>query len=254
MLTLTNILIVAGIAVLLLAVLNRRALKRVFSAASAQAGKVGRAAQEADPLAMYQEAVDDGIENIQRAKKGLEKSKALVRSVQRQVEQGQKDKARLEHRIQTVLDNGDPNNTANDYALELAQVEEDLATNQEQLQSHTESYNNFCEQVQHNQKKVAEARRKARSLGLKLEQSQHAKEMSDFASSFSPTGFDADGTMARAEQLINQKIDQNNAAGDVAKDLSRQGLAQAKDDELERQSAAASILDRFRKPEQTDAS
>ena len=73
--------------------------------------------------------------------------------------------------------------------------------------------------------------------------------MADFASTFSPTGFDSDGTLARAEQLLNQKIDNNRAAGDVANDLSRQGLAEAKDAEIERNAAAASILDRFKEPE-----
>ncbi len=253
MLTLTNILVVGGIALVLLAVLNRRALGRLFSAASAQVGKVGRAAQEADPLAMYQEAVDDGVENIQRAKKGLEQSKGLVRSVERQVEQGRKEKARLEHRIQTVLDQGDPNGTVNDYALQLAEIEQNLAANEAQLKTHTESYNNFCAQVEMGQKKVADARRKAATLGMQLQQSQREKEMADFASTFSPTGFDADGTLARAEALINQRIDSNRAAGDVANDLSRQGLAEAADDKLEREAAAASILERFKKPQTEDA-
>jgi phage shock protein A len=247
MLTLTNILIVGGVALLILAVLNRRAFTRLFSAASAQVGKVGRAAQEADPLAMYQEAVDDGVENIQRAKRGLEQSKSLVRSVERQVDQGRKEKARLEHRIQTVLDQGDPNGTVNDYALQLAEVEQNLATNEAQLKTHTESYNNFCSQVELGQKKVADARRKAATLGMQLQQSQREKEMADFASTFSPTGFDSDGTLARAEALINQKIDTNRAAGDVANDLSRQGLAEAADEKLERDAAAASILERFKK-------
>ncbi len=81
MLTFTNILIVIGIGLVILAVLNRRSFKRLFSAAAAQAGKVGRAAQEAEPWAMYQGAGGDGVENNQRAKKGLEQSKALARSV-----------------------------------------------------------------------------------------------------------------------------------------------------------------------------
>lgn len=255
MLTFTNILIVIGIGLVILAVLNRRSFKRLFSAASAQAGKVGRAAQEADPLAMYQEAVDDGVENIQRAKKGLEQSKALVRSVERQVNEGKKNQTRLTNRIQAAMDAGDPNDTCTEYALQLAEVEAGLATNTAQLKQHSESYNNFCKQVEMGQKKVAEARRKSQQLGIQLEQSKREKEMAQFAGEFSPGGFDEDGSLARAEQLINQKIDGNRAAGDVANDLSRQGLAEAADDELERQAAAADVLARFKKPAaETDAS
>jgi len=74
-----------------LAVVNRQALAKIFGAGRAQAGKLGRIVEEADPLAMLNQAVDDGVTSIQNAKKGLENYRTLILSVQRQVENGEKE-------------------------------------------------------------------------------------------------------------------------------------------------------------------
>ena len=129
----------------------------------------------------------------------------------------------------------------------LADVERHLAANREQLAKHMEIYENFARQVELGQAKVAEARLKAARLGLALEQSKREKEMAKFANDFSfdPRGFN-DG-LARAEELINRKIDANRAVGEVAADMSKQTLLDADADETERQAAAAEILERFKR-------
>lgn len=73
--------------------------------------------------------------------------------------------------------------------------------------------------------------------------------MAEFAQSFSPSSF-TDNGLADAKEKVLQQIDRNRASGDVARDLSRQGLAEAADDELERDAAADAILARFKQPEQ----
>ena len=175
----------------------------------------------------------------------MENYRALILSVQRQVESGEKERARLESRIQAALGSGDPNQTAEESAMVLADVERHLAANREQLSRHMEIYENFAHQVELGQAKVAEARLKAARLGLELEQSRREKEMAKFASDFSfdPQGFHSD--LARAEELINRKIDANRAVGEVAADMSKQTLINADADEAERKAAAAEILSRF---------
>jgi phage shock protein A len=243
-----TILIVVVVAAVVLAIVNREALMRILGAGRAQAGKLGRWAEQADPLALLQQAVDDGVANIQQAKKGLEDCRALVLSVQRQVDSGEKDKARLESRIQGVLAQGDPNHTAKEYALQLAEVERQLEQNKGQLAKHQETYGNFAKQVEIAQKRVLEARRKADELGIALELSQREKEMAQFASSFSFNPDGLKGGLSHAEELVQQQIDKNRAAGDVAVDLSRSKLAEAADDEAERDAEAAKILQRFQNP------
>jgi phage shock protein A len=233
--------------IVLLIWINRYALAGLLGSGVSEAGKAVRQTGEADPLALLNQSVEDGVTSIQNAKKGLESYRTLILSVQRQVESGEKEKARLEARIQEALSSGDQNHNAGESALVLADVERHLAANREQLQRHKEIHENFARQVELGQAKVAEARLKATRLGLELEQSKREKEMAKFANEFCFDPLGLDTGLARAEELINRKIDANRAVGEVAADLSRQFRAEAIDDEADREAAAAEILERFRK-------
>ena len=151
-------------------------------------------------MALLNQAVDDGVASIQNAKKGLENYRTLILSVQRQVENGEKEKARLEARIREALDAGDPKHTAHEFAMMLADVEQNIVANREQLQRHKETYENFAKQVEVGQSHVLAARQKAELLGLELEQSKREKEMARFAQefSFNPHGLDTDLSRARS--------------------------------------------------------
>ncbi len=241
----TTIVVALIVLVVALTIINFGAMVKIFGAGRAQVGKLGRLAEEADPLALLNQAVEDGVNSIQTSKKGLENYRALILSVQRQVESGEKERARLESRIRAALVSGNPSETAQEAALVLADVERHLAANREQLARHMEIYENFARQVELGQAKVAEARLKAARLGLELEQSKREKEMAKFASDFSfePGGFNSD--LARAEELINRKIDANRAVGEVAADLSKQTLLDPDAEDVERRAAAAEILNRI---------
>jgi phage shock protein A len=240
----TTILITLLLLAILLAVVNIPAFIRMF--APAESDKHGRL-EDADPLVFLNQAVDDGVASIQNAKKGLENYRELISSVQRQVESGDREKARLEARIQEAIDAGDPNRTAQEYAMMLADVEQNLAANREQLQRHKETYENFARQVEIGQKRVLEAREKARLLGLELEHSKREKEMARFARGFSFDPNELHSDLARAEELIYQKIDANRAVGQVAEDLARPLPAESLDEDKVRNAAASKILERFTK-------
>ena len=57
--------------------------------------------------------------------------------------------------------------------------------------------------------------------------------------------------LARAEELIYQKIDANRAVGEVAADMSKIIPAEVVDEDLERKAAAEKILERFKQPPTT---
>lgn len=241
-----TLLFALAVLAVVLAIINFPAIARFLGIGRARAVRPGRGIEGADPLALLNQAVEDGVTSIQNAKKGLEHYGGLISSVQRQVESGEKEKVRLEGRIQEILRSGDPARTASEFALVLADVEQNLRTNREQLRKHKEIAENLARQVELGQAKVAAARLKAARLGLELEQSEREKQMASFASAFSfnPEGLDTD--LARAEELINQKIDENRAAGHVTADIAKQAFAGA-EEELERRVAAAEILERLRK-------
>ena len=142
------------------------------AASSARGSRSGRQARphrpnEADPLALLNQAVDDGVTSIQNAKKGLENYRALILSVQRQVESGEKEKARLEARIQEAArrrrSESDRRRIRHDAGRRRA---EHLTANREQLPRHKETYENFAKQVEIGQSQVLAARQKATRLGL----------------------------------------------------------------------------------------
>ena len=245
--SLMAVLVVGGVVVLALAVINRQALLRVIGAGRAQVGEFGRALEEADPLALLNQAIDDGVTKIEQAQRGLEKAKYLCRAVKRQVESGEKDEARLTNRIKVAVEQGDPNNTTKDYALQLADIRTQLTSNKEQLKAHEEAYENWAAQVELGKRKVRETREKARTLGVKLEMSEHQSQLAEFADNFNFDPNAMNQGLARAEELVQAKIDKNLAKSDVALDMSKQALAEAADDELERQAQADAILAEFKK-------
>ena len=239
---------VAAVGLIFMVIFNRQSWSRLLGAVRAQTGKVGRVAETADPLALLQQAVDDGITEIGKAKSGLELAKSNVNSLQRQVDRDLAEQAKLNSRIKAVLDGGDPNNTARDYAMQLSTVEKNWVINQKQLENARRMYEGFAAQVNMGQEKVVAARQRASQLQVQLTISERASEMAKFAENFTFDPNKVNEGVARAEELIQRKIDQNQAKADVALEFGVSAAGQLKDDELERNAEADEILARFNKP------
>jgi phage shock protein A len=242
---------VVAVGLIFMVIFNRQALSRMLGAARAQAGKMGRAAELVDPLAMLQQAVDDGIAEIGKAKSGLELAKSNVNSLQRQVDRDLSEQAKLNNRIKAVLDGGDPNNTARDYAVQLSTVEKNLVINQKQLENARRMYEGFAAQVNMGQEKVVAARQRASQLQVQLTISERASEMAKFAENFTFDPNKVNEGVARAEELIQRQIDQNQAKVDVALEFGVSAAGQLKDDELERNAEVDNILARFKPTSET---
>lgn len=240
-----DVLVFGGFLLVAALVVNRRAVGRVYKAAQAQLGEVGRAASNADPVAAYREAIDNAVDTLARDREVAFKSAGNLQSLQRQVTNGRTEVTRLENRIKSKLAD-DPNNPAvKQYALQLAEVENNLKVNEEQLNRQKEIHDNYLKQVERNERYIKETRRKAESLGLRLEQSEREKQMQAFSLDNRNGGFKI-SDLSAAEQKILERIDANVGASEVARDLSREGLAEIEDEERERAAQADSILERFR--------
>lgn len=238
----TTVLLTVGVVVLILAVLNRKALGNVFNALRAQVGKAGRAAANADPLANYQQAIDDAVESVKKAKQGMQRGVALISSVERQVTSGTAEVNRLTIRVQKAVNDGDENRSR-EYAAALADAERNLKANEEQLKAHRGQYDDFVTQVKVQQEKIARYQREAQALGVQLQLSEANKEFAEFSRSFNVNTTSFDGLSAQREAVL-RKIDENNAAGKVDKDVGGVG---ADDDVFERQADADEVLKRFKK-------
>ena len=128
--------------------------------------------------------IEKGLEDIAKAKADLEAEKELVINSQRRVDQNAAEETRLANRIKAALGNGDPQGTAKEFALSLAHVREQLASNAAQLATHKANYEAFAKSVEAGQRRVLEAKRKAKDLGLELKVSEREAKLAGLAEEF----------------------------------------------------------------------
>ena len=230
---------------------NPQAVKNLFGAGRAQVGKVGRAALDADPLAMAQQEANDAAAKIKPLIDAQKKAEATLDMLHTQVNDDLKEKTRLESRIQTALGKGDTSN-AQRHALSLAEVEKRLVTNQGQMQTQEASVTSIAQMVDTTARRLKEIEQRIRDKGQALEQSQAIK---DAEAAFSGlTGGDIFGGINTAMSKLDQKIAENRASAKVDQQRCADTLADIEEEKADRAAEADAILARFKQPEQTPAS
>ena len=165
-------------------------------------------------------------------------------SLQNQIDSDLKEQQRLSNRIAAVLQSGDPNHTAENYALQLERVEQNLEANKAQIDVAQTSYDDNLKLVQQYENEVVNARKDAEALGFQLQSSQAEKELRQMS-----VGLQDKlnlGELATARRRVQEKIDANRGASKAAADLGRQGSAEHADEELERKARASAVLERFK--------
>ena len=176
--------VVVAVMACVLTVAAAMKLKSLGFSGKAEPGKAGRGAAHADPQAQLDQLLDKSLDEIAKAKTDLEAEKELVISCQRRVDQNTAEETRLTNRIKTALSSGDPQGTSKEYALSLAHVREQLASNTEQLAKHKANYEAFAKKVEIGQRQVLEAKQKAKELGVELKESEREAHLSRFAENF----------------------------------------------------------------------
>ena len=239
--------IVTGIVVVLGIILmfNLRAFKTLFGVGKAQAGKLARAAEGLDPVAMYKEKIEEATDNLRTAKESLVRVKGLIASVERQVNDGKSEIARLDARIKLALTDNNEAKAA-EYVTQLQSAKTQLKQNEEQLATHNSSYQAFLKQVQSAQAKIINAKREAEKLGTQLEISKVEAEIGDINQRFSSKADPLDEAL-KYKEGIQKQIDQNKARGqvlaDVNTDLGEEDKEEAKIKDME----AKALLDEYKK-------
>ena len=234
---------VALVIVVLLLIVNKRAVSRVFSAGQAQVDKFGRAVSNVDPLAEYQKKIDDEMENMQKYKTSLAKVGENVRGLKRQIDNDSARETQLVERIKLAKSqNNDA--AAREYALQLDHVEQSLTANKTQLENTQHIYDGFLKQINAGQQTILDARQEAKQMGVQLEQSKAEKEMSQFTNELAGMGTHLDG-LGDLKSKLQAKIDENRAAVDVVAQTSGAANMEIDMQEAERNARADAILARF---------
>jgi len=239
--------IITGVVVVLALVFifNLRAFKQLFGVGKAQAGKLARAAENLDPVAMYREKIEEATDNLRTAKESLVRVKGLTASVKRQVDDGKTEIARLDARIKLALQDGNESRAA-EYVQQIQSAKENLKQNEEQLVAHNNSYQAFLKQVQTAQTKIIGAKRDAEKLGTQLEISKVEAEISDINQRFSQKADPLDDA-TKYREGIQKQIDQNKARGQVANDVNSDLAVEEAEDAKLREMETKSILDEYKK-------
>ena len=207
-------------------------LGKLWKSLAAQMNKIANFFWTADPIAQLQYEYDKAVDQMKDGREGLEKYRALVERVNRQVEANNSHVAKLEAQVKAYLKAGE-RETASKFALELQKAKKELAENESQLKLHETAYGNNVTKIEHAVKKLEELKRKI---------SRAEAELAKLATQFN---FDVTTDFGQIEDVIHDKIDLNRAKVRVAADLSGEGLDQIKAEQAVEKSLADDALRQF---------
>lgn len=197
---------------------------KLWRAIAAQLNKIANFFWEFDPIAQLQYEYDAAVDQLKEGRIGLEKYRALVERVERQVAKNSAQVAALEAKVKVYLQAGD-RETAGHAALELQHARRDLSENEGQLKLHEQVYENQLTRIKHASNKLGQLREKLRKYDADLRMSRAEAELARIAASIR---VDVTTDFGQAEQAIQDEIDRNRAKVRVAADLSAEGLEEVR--------------------------
>lgn len=207
---------------------------KFWNAIQAQFNKVANWFWTRDPIAQMEYEYDKAVAQLKSGRSGLEEYRGLVERVSRQVATNEKQEAQLTAKIKTYLKAG-KRKVAGQLAIQLQQVQAELAENREQLELHEKAYNNNVDKIKHSSKKLADVRTKIKKYEADLKMSNAEAELARLSQTFS---FDVTTDFGELENVIQEKIDLNRAKVRVAADMSNEGIDEIEaEKELEAQMA-----------------
>lgn len=224
---------VAALVLLVLFVTNRRTVLALFGYGKAQVNKVGRAVEALDPIGQMQLVADEAKEQIKGYKGALANCEALRLSLQSQVDEDTKNKARLTARINRMMDDGTPDTDLQlqNYAKQLTETTKRLETNIKQLEQNTNLYNTTLKNVQAAANKIATAEQEAKNLNARLRVSESQRDLNEMFQKFDTSNLNSSlGQFERFKEIAEQKINSNNASLKVTQDLGGTSIQNIEDE------------------------
>ena len=207
--------------------------------------KIANALWEADPHAILQLEVDNATQQIQVARQGLEQYRGLVERVSMQVAAGKQNAQRLESQIKGHLQAGN-REVAGQLAIQLQQIKQDLASNEQQLGMHTEAYNNNLLKLQQGQKDIATLRQKAQKLKADLQMAKAEAEIARVAEAVSESAIPNFSTkVGQATELMEEQIARHRGQARVAADMSSRGVEEIKASKAAESALGENLLKQF---------
>jgi phage shock protein A len=183
-------------------------------------------------------------ERLKEGRQGLTLYQALVYKVQQQVEDGRRRAARLTAEIKAHLKTGNEQ-VAGQLALELSQVKQDLAANEEQLKLHQQAYENNLLKMKTALRDIEKSRGELEKRKAALKMERALAEVAEAAGALN-TQFDVSTDFSRIMSRLDDQINQAKARSKVASDLSGEGVEQIKARQDAEQAMARELLEQFK--------
>jgi phage shock protein A len=195
-------------------------------------------------IELAENQLQQATERLRDGRQGLVTYQALVLKVQQQVDEGRRRITRLTAEIKAHLKAGSED-TAAQLALELSQVKQDLATNEEQLKLHQEAYENSLIKMKAALKDIEKAKNdlEKRKAALKMERA--LAEVSEAAGALNAS-FDVSTDFGRIMGKLDDQINQARARSKVSGDLSGEGVEKIKARQQAEKVMARELLEQFK--------
>jgi phage shock protein A len=216
-------------------------VSKVWRAFRAQLNKIANIFFESDPIAVMQLEVDQATERLKEGRKGLEMYRGLVETVARQVATGKSNAAQLEAQIKAHLKAGS-RDMAGQLAIQLQKVQNELASNENQLQMHEQAYQNNLLKIQKANKDIIKVREKIQRYHAELKMSAAEAEIAQISESFD---MNVTTDFGQIEAVIQRQIDTNRGRARVAADMSAKGIEEIKAEEAAEKTMAEDLLSKF---------
>jgi phage shock protein A len=152
---------------------------------------------------------------------------------------------RLESQIKAHLQAGN-REVAGQLAIQLQQVKNELATNEQQLTMHTEAYNNNLLKLKQGQKDISALRQKAQKLKADLEMAKAEAEIARVAEAISESAIPNFSTkIGQATELMQEQIAKHRGQARVAADMSSRGVEEIKAQQAAESAMGENLLKQF---------
>ncbi|MBN2343166.1 MAG: hypothetical protein JXX29_14055 [Deltaproteobacteria bacterium] len=214
---------------------------KLWNSFRAQLNKLSNFLWQVDPVAQMQLEYDKSVQQLKEGREGLEKYRAMVERVGRQVDTGEKKVEQFTAKITAMLKSGQRDAAAK-YAVQLNDAKKELLENRNQLKIHEQSYQNNLDKIKFASNNLAKVREKIKKYEADLKMSEAEAQLAQLSQSFD---FDVTTDFGQVEQMVQEKIDLNRAKTRVANDISSQGLVDIQAEKAMEEAMAEDLLSKF---------
>lgn len=195
-------------------------------------------------IELAESQLQQATERLREGRQGLVSYQALVLKVQQQADEGRRRVTRLTAEIKAHLKAGNED-VAAQLALELSQVKQDVAANEEQLTLHRQAYDNSLLKMKSALKDIEKAKNdlEKRKAALKMERA--LAEVSEAAGALNAS-VDVSTDFGRIMGKLDDQINRTRARSKVATDLSGEGVEKVKAKQEAEKVMARELLEQFK--------